>query len=144
MEPLSSLPLRAARSMPAKVPASPPSKKVLNRCFSSTLVCLLGTSSLILTAFGAGHRHPFAGRASVKEQRGRPPARPLGDPRDPIGDDLDGRVRGVLYGDVLHSMDAGPGGALDYVVVDLPYLPEVSYVLLGRTAHRSEEHTSEL
>src|SRR3712207_9584673 len=92
MAPLSSLPLRGARSMPAKIPAAPPSRKVLNRCLSSTLVCLLGPSSLILTAFGAGHRHPLAARASVKEQRGRPPARPPGDPRDPVGDDLDGRV----------------------------------------------------
>src|SRR5215218_7150941 len=136
MEPLSSLPLRGARSMPAKIPAAPPSKKVLSFCLSSTLVCLLGTSSLILTAFGAGHRDPLAGRTRVQEQRGRAPARPLGDPRDPVGDDLDGRIGGVLYGDVLDRLDAGPGGALDYVVVDLAYLPEVTDVLLGRTAHR--------
>src|SRR5688500_16482828 len=98
MEPLSSLPLRGARSMPAKIPAAPPSKKVLNRCLSSTFVSLLGTSSLILTAFGAGHRHPVAGCSRVQEQRGCTPARPLGDPRDPVGDDLDSRVGGVLYG----------------------------------------------
>jgi hypothetical protein len=64
------------------------------------------------------------------------PAGPLGYPRDPVGHDLDGRIRGVLYGEVLHGLNTGPGGTLDDVVVDLTYLLEVGDVLLCRTTHR--------
>src|SRR5215211_3109699 len=136
MEPRSSLPLRGARNIPARIPAAPPSKKVLSRCLSSTFVCLPGASSLILTAFCARHRDPVTRRAGVQEERRGAAAGPLGDPRDPVGNDLDRRVGGVLYGDVLHRLDADPPGALDDVVVDLAYLPEVGDVLLGRAAHR--------
>src|SRR5215211_4183673 len=136
MEPRSSLPLRGARNIPARIPAAPPSKKVLSRCLSSTFVCLPGASSLILTAFCARHRDPVTRRAGVQEERRGAAAGPLGDARDPVGNDLDRRVGGVLYGDVLHRLDADPPGALDDVVVDLAYLPEVGDVLLGRAAHR--------
>src|SRR5215207_5209003 len=54
------------------------------------------------------------------------PAGPLGYPRDPVGHDLDGRIRGVLYGEVLHGLHTGPGGTL----------VEVGDVLLCRTTHR--------
>src|SRR3712207_6236911 len=116
-EPLNSLPLRGARSMPATIPAAPPSKKVLSRCLSSTLVCLPGTSSLILYALRAGYRDPVPGRARVQEERRGAPSRLLGDPRDPVGDDLDRGVGGVLYGDVLDPLNTDAGGALDDVVV---------------------------
>src|SRR5215210_1094582 len=64
------------------------------------------------------------------------PAGPVGNPRDPVGHDLDGRVRGVLYGDILHGLHTGPDGTLDDVVVDLAYLLEVGDILLCRTTHR--------
>src|ERR671920_1589166 len=64
------------------------------------------------------------------------PACPFGYPRNPVGHDLDGRVRGVLYGEVLHSLHTGPCGTLDDVVVNLAYLLEVGDVLLSRTTHR--------
>ena len=83
-----------------------------------------------------GHRYPLPWRARVEEERRGAPSRLLGDPRDPVGDDLDRGVRGVLYGDVLDRLDADAGGALDDVVVDLAYLLEVADVLLGRAAHR--------
>ena len=68
IEPLSSLPLRGASRMPARSPAAPPSKKLLSRCLSSTFVCLLGPSSLILTALRAGDGDPVPGRGGVQEE----------------------------------------------------------------------------
>jgi hypothetical protein len=48
--------------------------------------------SLILSAFGAHDRDPVPGRCGVQEESGGAAARLLGDPRDPVRDDLN---RGV-------------------------------------------------
>src|SRR5215216_5573632 len=121
--------------MPTRAPTAPPSTKVLSRCLFSTFVSFWA-SRVILTAFCAGDGDPLPGRTPVEEHRRGMPARPFGYPRDPVGHDLDGRVRGVLYGEVLHGLHTGPGGTLDDVVVDLAYLLEVGDVLLCRTTHR--------
>src|SRR5829696_4043291 len=137
-EPRSSLPLRGASRMPTRAPTAPPSTKVLSRCLSTTALSLWAFRD-ILPAFRAGDGDPLPRRAGVKEHRGRPPAGLLGYPRDPVGHDLHSRVGGVLDGDVLHRLYAGPRRALEYVVVDLAYLPEVGDVLLCRAAHRRSQ-----
>src|SRR5215207_8734650 len=133
-EPRSSLPLRGASRMPTRAPTAPPSTKVLSRCLSTTSVSLWAFRD-ILPAFRAGDGDPLPRRAGVEEHRGRPPAGLLCYPRDPVGHDLHGRIRGVLDGNVLHRLHASPPSALQYIVVDLAYLPEVGDVLLGGAAH---------
>src|SRR3712207_3862874 len=119
-------------------PTAPPSTKVLSRCLSSTLISLRALR-VILTAFCAGDGDPLPGCCPIEEHRRGVPAGPVGYPRDPVGHDLDGRVRRVLYGEVLDDLHTGPGGTLDDVVVDLAYLLEVGDVLLCGTAHRRAE-----
>src|SRR5215203_5659670 len=121
--------------MPTRAPTAPPSTKVLSRCPSSTFVSFWD-SKVILTAFCAGDGDPVPWGARVEEHRRGMPACPVGYPRDPVGHDLDGRVRCILYGEVLDGLHTGPGGTLDDVVVDLTYLLEVGDVLLSRTTHR--------
>src|SRR5215210_1397927 len=121
--------------MPTRAPTAPPSTKVLSRCLFSTFVSFWA-SRVILTAFCAGDGNPLPGRTPVEEHRRGMQAGPVGYPRDPVGHDLDGRVRGVLYGEVLHGLHTCPGGTLDDVVVDLAYLLKVGDVLLCRTTHR--------
>src|SRR5829696_7538789 len=124
---------------PRVCPPGPPPRRRARRFSVAACPAPLspsGTLEVILTAFRARDGDAVPGGPPVEEHRRSLPAGPVGYPRDPVGHDLDDRIRGVLYGEVLDGLHTGPGGTLHDVVVDLAYLLEVGYVLLSRTTHR--------